>query len=81
MTDPDDDRPHGQRSFWHRRRPGIRLIYSAAAIVGGAVLAVRYAGGIGENTESTWIFIAGVAIVILGLISIPVFRWMDRRRL
>ncbi|BDZ47607.1 hypothetical protein [Naasia aerilata] len=76
MSRPDSDRPRDEESFWHRRRPGIRYVYSAAAILGGIMLAVRFASG-----GSTWAFVAALVVIALGAISIPVYRWMDKRRL
>jgi drug/metabolite transporter (DMT)-like permease len=77
MSRPESPRSREQESFWHRRRPGIRYIYSAAAIVGGIVLAVRFADGAGDSP----FFIAALLVIALGIISIPVYLWMDKRRL
>lgn len=78
MSEPEGKDRSEPSSFWHRRRPGIRYIYSFAAIIGGIVLAVRYAGG---SPESNGIFIGALFVVGVGIISIPVFWWMDKRRL
>jgi hypothetical protein len=81
MSEPDAQPPREPESVWHRRIPGIRYISSAGAIVGGAILAVRAANGFGAGTEGMWLFIGGLALVLLGLLSIPVVRWMEKRRL
>jgi hypothetical protein len=76
--------PVGKRepeSPLHRRRPGIRLIYSAIAIVGGVILALPFAGGATGDSGSTPVFIGALVVIGLGLISIPAFLWMDRRGL
>ncbi|MFD1713000.1 hypothetical protein ACFSBZ_00800 [Amnibacterium flavum] len=72
--------PEPERTpFWHRRRPGYRFVLSAAAVIGGTVLAVRSVGRVGESTESTWVFVGALVLVVLGLVSIPVYLWMGRR--
>ena len=76
MTRPRSDRPNGSTSFWHKRRPGIRYVFSAAAIIGGVVLALRFAGG-----DDAWLVPVALGLVVLGLVSIPVYRWMDKRGL
>jgi drug/metabolite transporter (DMT)-like permease len=81
MSEPDSRRPQEPESVWHRRIPGIRYISSAAAIVGGVILAIRSVNGLGEGPEGTWLFVGGLGLVVLGLISIPVIRWMDKRGL
>lgn len=81
MTKLNDGQPQEPQSFWHRRRPGIRYVYSAAGIVGGVVLAVRAANGLGDGAEGTWLFVGAMALIVLGIASIPVYRWMDKRRL
>ncbi|MFG6444494.1 hypothetical protein ACFXQA_04395 [Microbacterium sp. P07] len=81
MSEPNDPAPREPESVWHRRIPGIRYISSVGAIVGGVILAVRSANGWGEGSESTWLFVGGLALVLLGLVSIPVARWMEKRRL
>ena len=76
MTEPTDDNERRAESVSHKRLPGIRFIYPAAAIPGGIILAVRYSG-----VASTGLFIAALSLVALGTASIPVFRWMDKRGL
>jgi len=68
-------------SEMHRRRPGIRFFYSVAAIVGGVLLAIGSAGDAGSGAAGSWLFAGALALIVLGVISIPVFLWMDKRRL
>jgi hypothetical protein len=68
-------------SSWHRRRPGIRYLYSVAAIIGGIILAIRWISQPGDATARAWLFVGAVTLTLLGLVSIPICRWMDKRRL
>jgi hypothetical protein len=61
----------------HRRRPGTRYISSVACLVAGVGLLIIFATAPAE----TWRLAGGVVLVVLGLVSIPVYAWMDRRRL
>ena len=81
MTESGGKQLREPDSFWHRRHPGIRYIYSAAAIIGGIILAVRWSSRLGDSAGSTWLFIGALALIVLGLASIPIYRWMDKRRL
>lgn len=81
MTEPDGYHPKETGSFWHRRRSGLRYLYSAAAIVGGVVFVFRFARALDGSSDATWGLVAGIALIVLGLLSIPVYSWMDKRRL
>lgn len=80
VSEPGDPPPNDPGSAWHRRIPGIRYVSSAAAIIGGVVVTVRALAGWGEDQEGACLVAAGIALILLGLASIPVFRWMDKRR-
>jgi drug/metabolite transporter (DMT)-like permease len=80
MAEPNPEDRREDDSFWHRRRPGIRYAYSVAAIVGGIALLVRYAIAQGGNGGGTWLLVGGLALLVIGAVSITVYRWMDKRR-
>ncbi|WP_072312817.1 hypothetical protein [Agrococcus sp. Marseille-P2731] len=77
MTQHAGDEDPG--SFWHRRRHGIRYLYSAAAAAGGILLAVRYASSDGPDGE--WMLVCALVLIGLGVVSVPLFWWMDKRGL
>lgn len=81
MTEQGGEQPREPDSFWHRRRTGIRYIYSVAAIIVGTVLAVRWMSRLGHGADGTLLFLGALALIILGLVSIPIYRWMDKRGL
>ena len=80
MTEHSDDDEATRQSIWHRRFPSIRFINSGMAIVGGVIIAVRFSGAIGGG-GTPWLFIGGWVLAALGVVSIPVFRWMGKRGL
>jgi drug/metabolite transporter (DMT)-like permease len=68
-------------SFWHRRRPGIRYLYSIAASVGGIVFIIRHVVAPSGDGGGSGLLAVGVALLVLGASSIPIYRWMDQRKL
>jgi hypothetical protein len=81
MTEPHRPDRREPDSFWHRRRPGLRYIYSVAAIAGGLVLLIRYANEQDGSSEGSWLLVTGVGLLALGAVSIPIYAWMDKRKL
>jgi drug/metabolite transporter (DMT)-like permease len=81
VAEPNSEDRREQDSFWHRRRPGIRYAYSAAALVAGVALLFRYAITQGGSGGATWLLVGGLALLVVGAVSIPVYNWMDKRRL
>jgi hypothetical protein len=77
VTDPSDQPTRRSDSFWHQRRPGLRYIFSVAALIGGIVSIARFA----VMPDESWRLVSGIVVIALGLLSIPVYAWMDRRRL
>lgn len=71
-------------SRMHRRYPygplHLRLITPIVAIAAGTILAISSAGGLG-NGDSTVLFVACLAVVVIGMIAIPIMRWMAKRGL
>lgn len=69
----------------HRRYPygplHMRLVTPILAIVAGIFFALRNIGGLNKTGEGNTMlfFMLGLTLVVLGIIAIPVARWMAKR--
>lgn len=77
VTDSGDRSSDDSVSIWHRRIPGIRYISSVACLVGGVGLLILFA----TATDEMWRLVGGLILLVLGIVSIPIVAWMERRRI
>ena len=87
MSEPDGDLEKnpgmdGEPARRYKWRYGpLRLIGPWVAIGVGLILVITRAGGLskvgGQNT--TLLFIAGVVLIVLGIVTFFVYRWMAKR--
>jgi hypothetical protein len=81
----DKDNEHAEAcTQWrrHRRRYGpVRLVLPWIAIVVGAIMAVTRIDGLDKRGEDNTavLFLAGLGLVVLGVIAFFVYRWMAKR--
>ena len=82
MTDSEQNHHPADEPGWgHRRYPygplHLRLVMPIVGIVVGILFAVR---GIGRAGDGDALFLVlGVVLVVLGIVAIPLARWMAKR--